>query len=74
MGSANSLVAFPGKTSYTTAKHAVIGITKTGGELFQYLLMMTVMMMKMLTIKKPSTTPPKESASTPSVPSGSKDP
>ncbi|KAM3158427.1 hypothetical protein ABEW05_001089 [Botrytis cinerea] len=32
LGSANSVVAFPGKTSYTTAKHAVVGITKSGGE------------------------------------------
>ncbi|CAD6441949.1 02d7f978-1715-47b3-a846-c8a4d5f6e392 [Sclerotinia trifoliorum] len=29
LGSANSYAAIPGKTSYTTAKHAVIGITKT---------------------------------------------
>lgn len=29
LGSANSYAATPGKTSYTTAKHAVIGITKT---------------------------------------------
>ncbi|TGO31461.1 hypothetical protein BHYA_0739g00020 [Botrytis hyacinthi] len=30
LGSANSVVAFPGKTAYTTAKHAVVGITKSG--------------------------------------------
>ncbi|KAF7902635.1 hypothetical protein EAF00_002538 [Botryotinia globosa] len=30
LGSANSAVAFPGKTAYTTAKHAVVGITKSG--------------------------------------------
>jgi len=29
LGSGNSYVVIPGKTSYTTAKHAVIGITKT---------------------------------------------
>ncbi|RAL68111.1 hypothetical protein DID88_008824 [Monilinia fructigena] len=27
---ANSLAVFPGKASYTTAKHAIVGITKTG--------------------------------------------
>lgn len=29
LGSANSIVAVPGQTPYTVAKHAVIGITKT---------------------------------------------
>ncbi|PQE09526.1 oxidoreductase short-chain dehydrogenase reductase family protein [Rutstroemia sp. NJR-2017a BBW] len=33
LGSLNSSVVVPGKTSYTTAKHAVIGITKTAGRL-----------------------------------------
>jgi NAD(P)-dependent dehydrogenase (short-subunit alcohol dehydrogenase family) len=33
LGSGNSYVVIPGKTSYTTAKHAVIGITKTAGRL-----------------------------------------
>ncbi|KAF5871691.1 putative short-chain dehydrogenase reductase family protein [Botrytis fragariae] len=30
LSSANSVVAFPGKTAHTTAKHAVVGITKSG--------------------------------------------
>ncbi|KAJ8066331.1 hypothetical protein OCU04_005405 [Sclerotinia nivalis] len=33
LGSAYSYAPTPGKTSYTTAKHAVIGITKTAGKL-----------------------------------------
>lgn len=31
LGSDNSYLVVPGKTSYTTAKHAVIGITKSAG-------------------------------------------
>ncbi|KAL9110820.1 MAG: hypothetical protein Q9227_004620 [Pyrenula ochraceoflavens] len=32
VASANSLVAVAGQTAYTTAKHAIIGITKTAGK------------------------------------------
>ena len=32
LGSANSYIAAPGMMSYTTSKHAVIGITKSAGK------------------------------------------
>lgn len=35
LGSANSYAAIPGKVAYVASKHAMMGITKTAGELPQ---------------------------------------